>query len=80
MSAVIRDPPAEVLGQLEKHVRRYFRSALETAIEATWQEVFRRELGSMSVVTLYAIAGRLAEEEIGRLGLRVMGDNTRGQP
>jgi hypothetical protein len=32
--------------------------ALKTAIEATWQEVKRRETCSMSVVTLYAMSGR----------------------
>ena len=62
------EPTKEQLALLERLAHRYFRAALESAVEATWKEVPKNGLGRMSVVTLVQIVDRVVKQESKRIG------------
>jgi hypothetical protein len=48
--------------RLKQRAQRFFQAAVDAAVEETWAETKRLELGSMSVEDLYELMGHALEQ------------------
>jgi hypothetical protein len=58
----------EVLSEFERRTREHFMTAVVSAVDATWQETKRLELGDVAVYTIIGIMHRALDDVRVRFG------------